>query len=56
VIQHRRSAVVVPLYLAALVFVGLGMAAIRGLIAVAPGEARVVQLFGSYAGTIRGSG
>jgi regulator of protease activity HflC (stomatin/prohibitin superfamily) len=56
VIQHRRSAAVVPLYLAALLLIGLGIAAIRGLIAVAPGEARVVQLFGSYAGTIRGSG
>jgi regulator of protease activity HflC (stomatin/prohibitin superfamily) len=56
VIQHRRSAAVVPLYLAALLLLGLGMAAIRGLIAVAPGEARVVQLFGSYAGTIRRSG
>ncbi len=55
-IQHRRSAAVVPLYLAALVLIGLGMAAIRGLIAVAPGEARVLQLFGSYAGTIRRSG
>jgi regulator of protease activity HflC (stomatin/prohibitin superfamily) len=56
VLQHRGSAAVVPLYLAALLLIGLGMAAIRGLIAVAPGEARVVQLFGSYAGTIRGSG
>ncbi len=56
VIQHRRSAAVVPLYPAAVVLIGLGMAAIRGLIAVAPGEARVVQLFGSYAGTIRRSG
>jgi hypothetical protein len=56
VIQHHRSAAVVPLNLAALLLIGLGIAAIRGLIAVAPGEARVVQLFGSYAGTIRGSG
>ncbi|HXD81178.1 MAG TPA: SPFH domain-containing protein, partial [Candidatus Acidoferrum sp.] len=55
-IQHHRGADVVPFYLAALLLIGLGMAAIRGLIAVAPGEARVVQLFGSYAGTIRGSG
>src|SRR5487761_135182 len=56
VIQHRRGPAVVPLYLAALLLIALGMAAIRGLIAVAPGEARVVQLFGSYAGTIRRSG
>ena len=55
-IQHRRGAEVVPFYLAALLLIGLGIAAIRGLMAVAPGEARVVQLFGSYAGTIRGSG
>jgi len=46
----------VPFYLAALLLIGLGIAAIRGLVAVAPGEARVVQLFGSYAGTIRRSG
>ncbi|MGH7764153.1 MAG: SPFH domain-containing protein [Candidatus Dormibacteraceae bacterium] len=55
-IQHRRGADFVPFYLAALLLIGLGIAAIRGLMAVAPGEARVVQLFGSYAGTIRGSG
>ncbi len=55
-IQHRRGAAVVPFYLAALLLIGLGIAAIRGLVAVAPGEARVVQLFGSYAGTIRRSG
>jgi regulator of protease activity HflC (stomatin/prohibitin superfamily) len=56
VIQHRRSAAVVPLYLAALLLIALWIAAIRGLVAVAPGEARVIQLFGSYAGTIRRSG
>jgi len=56
VVQHRRSAAVVPLYLAALLLIALWIAAIRGLVAVAPGEARVVQLFGSYAGTIRRSG
>src|SRR3954449_10251872 len=37
-----------------LVLVGLVLAA--GLTAVAPGEARVVQLFGRYLGTIRTSG
>jgi regulator of protease activity HflC (stomatin/prohibitin superfamily) len=56
VTQHRRSAAVVPLYVAALLLIALWIAAIRGLVAVAPGEARVVQLFGSYAGTIRRSG
>ncbi len=55
-IEHRRGADFVPFYLAALLLIGLGIAAIRGLIAVAPGEARVLQLFGSYAGTIRRSG
>jgi hypothetical protein len=55
-IQHRRGADFVPFYLAALLLIGLGIAAIRGLMAVAPGEARVLQLFGSYAGTIRSSG
>src|SRR5260370_26686107 len=52
-IEHRRGADFVPFYLAALLLIGLGIAAIRGLIAVAPGKARVLQLFGSYAGTIR---
>jgi regulator of protease activity HflC (stomatin/prohibitin superfamily) len=56
VIQHRRSAAVVPFYLAALLLIALWIAAIRGLIAVAPGEARVLQLFGSYTGTVRRSG
>src|SRR4029077_8402569 len=55
-IQHRRSAAVVPLYVAALLLIALWIAAIRGLGAVAPGEARVIQLFGSYAGTVRRSG
>src|ERR1700676_829606 len=56
VIQHRRSAAVVPLYLAALLLIALWIAATSGLVAFAPGEARVVQLFGSYAGTVRRSG
>ena len=34
----------------------LAFSGARGLIAVAPGEARVVQLFGRYAGTIRAEG
>jgi SPFH domain / Band 7 family len=40
---------------AALVFVAGGLV-LRGLTAVAPGQARVVQLFGRYRGTIRQSG
>src|ERR1700694_1192965 len=55
-IQHRRGASFVPIYLAVLLLIALWIAAIRGLTAVAPGEARVVQLFGSYAGTVRRSG
>jgi hypothetical protein len=55
-IQHGRTSAVMPLYLAGLLLIALGIAAFRGLTAVAPGEARVVQLFGGYAGTIRGSG
>ena len=34
----------------------LGSLALRGLTAVAPGQARVVQLFGKYRGTVRESG
>src|ERR1700730_203817 len=41
---------------AAAVLVLLGLAVMRGLTAVAPGEARVIQLFGGYRGTIRRSG
>jgi len=38
------------------VLILLGAAACRGLTAVAPGEARVLQLFGSYTGTVRITG
>ncbi len=43
---------------AAMVVVGLVVAVVmlRGLITVAPGEAQVLQLFGSYAGTVRAEG
>src|SRR5690242_8572326 len=46
---------------AALVVVGAlvlvaGLLVLRGLTAVVPGQARVVQLFGKYRGTIRESG
>src|SRR5205814_9904319 len=34
----------------------LGALGLRGLIAVGPGQARVVQLFGRYTGTVRTSG
>lgn len=38
------------------VLIVLGSLALRGLTTVAPGQARVVQLFGRYRGTIRTSG
>jgi len=47
---------IVPLVVLGAVAVFLGVVAAFGLTAVAPGEARVVQLFGRYLGTIRTSG
>jgi regulator of protease activity HflC (stomatin/prohibitin superfamily) len=44
--SHRGAAVLII----------LGLAALGGLTAVAPGEARVIQVFGGYRGTIRRSG
>src|SRR5258708_28404909 len=35
-IEHRRGADFVPFYLAGLLLIGLGIAALRGLLAVAP--------------------
>src|SRR5579872_7478405 len=34
----------------------VSLAALRGLTAVAPGEARVIEVFGQYIGTMRASG
>ena len=45
-----------PARVAGILLILLGAAALRGLTAVAPGEARVLQLFGSYAGTVRTPG
>jgi regulator of protease activity HflC (stomatin/prohibitin superfamily) len=45
-----------PLVGVGAVLLVLAFAAARGLTPVAPGEARVVQLFGRYAGTIRDDG
>jgi regulator of protease activity HflC (stomatin/prohibitin superfamily) len=45
-----------PARVAGILLILLGGAALRGLTAVAPGEARVLQLFGSYAGTVRTPG
>jgi SPFH domain / Band 7 family len=50
---HAGSAVMLGVGIALLVAASL---LFRGLTAVAPGEARVVQLFGRYHGTIRASG
>jgi len=41
---------------AAVLLVIIGVLLLRGLVPVAPGEARVVQLFGKYRGTIRDAG
>jgi regulator of protease activity HflC (stomatin/prohibitin superfamily) len=50
------GAAAVALIIAGLVLlIGSGLA-LRGLFAVVPGEARVVQLFGRYAGTVREPG
>jgi regulator of protease activity HflC (stomatin/prohibitin superfamily) len=40
----------------AAILILLGLAGLAGLTAIAPGEARVIQLFGGYRGTIRRSG
>jgi hypothetical protein len=39
-----------------ILLIALGIVASRGLIPVAPGEARVLQMFGGYAGTLRATG
>jgi regulator of protease activity HflC (stomatin/prohibitin superfamily) len=46
----------VALAWAAVALVIIGVFVLRGLVPVAPGEARVVQLFGKYRGTIREPG
>jgi len=47
---------ITPAAVVGLVLILAGLAAGAGLTAVAPGEARVVQLLGRYAGTIRAQG
>jgi hypothetical protein len=49
------AAAVALIILGVLLLIGGGLA-LRGLFAVVPGEARVVQLFGRYAGTVREPG
>jgi len=51
---HSWAAVV--LAVAAALVILIGAVTLRGLTAVVPGQARVVQLFGRYRGTIRESG
>src|ERR1051326_2436307 len=53
--QLSGAGTVVLIIVAALVLVA-GALVLRGLTAVVPGQARVVQLFGRYRGTIRDAG
>ncbi len=53
---HSSSAVKVVLVIVAILLFLSGPFILRGLTPVAPGRARVVQLFGKYRGTIRDSG
>jgi regulator of protease activity HflC (stomatin/prohibitin superfamily) len=52
--QKGAVAVVLGFVDAIVVLVGIGV--LRGLTAIVPGQARVIQLFGKYRGTIRDSG
>ena len=56
VLRHGRGSVSAYLYGAGILLIAFGIVAAAGLTPVAPGEARVVQLFGRYTGTIRASG
>src|SRR5260370_40571581 len=51
----KHGAAIAVILLCVLVFLAAALA-LRGLTAVVPGQARVVQLFGKYRGTIRDSG
>jgi regulator of protease activity HflC (stomatin/prohibitin superfamily) len=56
VVSHQSSGVAAALtLLCVLIFIAGGLT-LRGLTSVVPGQARVVQLFGRYRGTIRDSG
>jgi hypothetical protein len=54
--RSGRSPLMLALVLGGVVLVAMGITGTRGLTAVARGEAIVVQLFGSYLGTIRTPG
>lgn len=55
-LQHGHVQASPYLTILAILLVALGITATGGLTQVAPGEARVVQLFGRYVGTMRSSG
>src|ERR1700735_4361223 len=55
-IAHQSHSAVPGLALLDVLVFLAGSLALRGLTAVVPGQARVVQLFGKYRGTIRESG
>ncbi len=56
VASHSSGAVVIVVVIFAILLFFVGGFIFRGLTPVAPGRARVVQLFGKYRGTIRESG
>jgi len=56
VASHQTGALQGALIAIAVVIFVFTAIALRGLVAVAPGRARVVQLFGQYRGTIRDAG
>jgi regulator of protease activity HflC (stomatin/prohibitin superfamily) len=53
--HHSHGAAAALILLCVLIFIASALA-LRGLTSVVPGQARVVQLFGRYRGTIRDSG
>src|SRR3977135_3614246 len=56
VANHQSQGVAAALILLCVLIFIASVLALRGLISVVPGQARVVQLFGRYRGTIRDSG
>jgi hypothetical protein len=54
--RSGRSPLILALVLGGVLLVAIGITGTRGLTAVARGEAIVIQLFGSYVGTIRTPG
>jgi regulator of protease activity HflC (stomatin/prohibitin superfamily) len=55
-INHAAGAAHTALIVVAVLLLIVGLLAVRGLTQVVAGEARVVQLFGNYRGTLRGPG